>query len=109
MFGPSGSVVIMVPGLSLKLLRTCTGKENFLAKSIARLCITPAPDLRGDFEPPVPPLKPGRDDDLARVQCPPHPIGRNRSNPRLGVRAVGHDADLAPGQADRLESQRIDR
>ena len=30
-------------GLSLKLLRTWTGTQNFLANSIDRLCITPAP------------------------------------------------------------------
>ena len=39
----SGSATIIVPGLSLKLLRTWTGTENFLANSIERLCITPAP------------------------------------------------------------------
>ena len=39
----SGSATIIVPGLSLKLLRTCTGTANFLANSIERLCITPAP------------------------------------------------------------------
>jgi len=37
--------VIIVPGWSLKLLRTWTGTENFLANSIERLCITPAPAL----------------------------------------------------------------
>ncbi len=39
----SGSATIIVPGLSLKLLRTWTGTQNFLANSIERLCITPAP------------------------------------------------------------------
>ncbi len=41
----SGSAVIIVPGLSLKLLRTWIGTENRLANSIDRLCITRAPTL----------------------------------------------------------------
>ncbi len=41
--GNSGSAAIIVPGLSLKLLRTWTGTRNFFANSIERLCITPAP------------------------------------------------------------------
>ena len=43
--GASGSAAIIVPGWSLKLLRTWTGTLNFLANSIERLCITPAPAL----------------------------------------------------------------
>ena len=39
----SGSLTIIVPLVSLKLLRTWTGTQNFLANSIERLCITPAP------------------------------------------------------------------
>ncbi len=39
----SGSLTIIVPAMSLKLLRTWTGTPNFLANSMERLCITPAP------------------------------------------------------------------
>ena len=44
-FGASGSATIIVPGSSLKLLRTWIGTSNFLPNSIDRLCITPAPAL----------------------------------------------------------------
>ena len=39
------SGTIHVPSTSLKLLRTCTGTSNFLANSIDRECMTPAPAL----------------------------------------------------------------
>ncbi len=43
--GASDSDSIIVPGMSVKLLRTWIGTENFLANSMERLCITPAPRL----------------------------------------------------------------
>ncbi len=63
----------------------------------------------GDVVVVVDPLKAGSDDDLACVERGAHPLGRNLANPRLGVRAVGLDADLRPGHAHCLVAQRLDR
>jgi len=41
----AASGTIQVPSTSLKELRTITGTSNFLANSMERECITPAPAL----------------------------------------------------------------
>ena len=64
---------------------------------------------RGDVEILVDALEAGGDDDLAVVEQLLHPLGRDRLDAGLGVRAVGADADLAAGEADRLGAERMDR
>ena len=57
----------------------------------------------------VDPLKTRRNDDVPLVQRLVNPLGRDRTDPGFRVSAVGDDADLRPGQADRLVPQRMDR
>ena len=57
---------------------------------------------RGDVEVFVDALEAGRDDDLAVVEQLLHALGRDRLDAGLGVGAIGADADLAAGEADRL-------
>ena len=64
---------------------------------------------RRDVEVFVDPLEAGRDDDLAVVEQLLHPLGRDRLNAGLRVRAVGADADLAAREAHGLGPQRMDR
>ena len=64
---------------------------------------------RGDVEILVDPLEAGRDHDLAVVEQLLHPLGRDRLNAGLRMRAVGADADLGAGQAHRLGTERMDR
>ena len=69
--------------------------------------VAAAAPQRGDVVILVDTLKAGRDDDVSLVQRAPQPGGRNRMDAGLGVRAVGLDADLGAGQADRLVPQRM--
>ena len=64
---------------------------------------------RGDVEVGVNSLEPGGDDDLPRLEGPPHPFGRDRPDPRLRERVVGHDANLGAGHADRRDPQLLHR
>ncbi len=52
-------------------------------------------------------LKTCGDHDLAFVQQRFHPLGRDRMNASLRVRAVGFDSDLTARQADRFVAHRI--
>ena len=70
--------------------------------------IAAAAAQRGDVVILVDSLKSGGDHDLAFVQRLPHAIGRDRLDAGLGVGAVGLDADLSAGQADRLMPERMD-
>ena len=54
------------------------------------------------------PLKTRRNDDVALVQGLADPVGRDRTDARFRVDAVGDDADLRPGQTDGLVAQRVD-
>ena len=64
---------------------------------------------RRDVEILVDALEAGRDDDLAVVEQLLHPLGRDRLNAGLGVRAVGADADLRAGEAHGLGPERMNR
>ena len=57
---------------------------------------------RGDVEIVVDALEAGGDDDVAVVEQLLHPLGGNRLDAGLGMRAVGLNADLRPGEADGL-------
>ena len=61
----------------------------------------PAAAERRDVVILVDPLEPRDDDDLAFVEGLDHPIGGDVADAGLGVEAVGHQADLRAGEADR--------
>ena len=53
-------------------------------------------------------LEPGNDDDLALGEGLGHAVIGDVLDPRFGVKAVGHQADLGPGEADRGHPQALD-
>src|SRR5204863_377835 len=64
---------------------------------------------RGDVVVLVDPLKAGDNDDVAVVERLPHALRRDVLDAGLGVEAVGDDADLGAGEADRFFAQALDR
>ena len=48
------------------------------------------------------------EDDLALVEGLEDPLGRDIADSRLGVKAVGDDADLAAGETDGWNAERLD-
>ena len=57
----------------------------------------------------VHPLKARDDHDLAFTKGLDHALGGDVANPGLRVKAVGHQADLCSGEADRGDPERLDR
>ena len=64
---------------------------------------------RGDVAVLVDALEAGGDHDRAVIEQFPHVVGRDRLDAGLRVGAIGADADLGTGQADRLVAERLDR